>query len=155
MYSGGWKKFGPTEPDGFNATISQKHAISRQSTIMYLSPKFFWELNRVILCLAFDEEALNLLRQYSGRAFTPVVIKRARILRKDNAESLLTVLKSQSIQQNLASLCFKKAGTMLRSLALVVPGLLQSLLSTGIYPSHRGFSSSIRPYNNSLSRVVT
>jgi hypothetical protein len=62
-----------------------------------------WELKRVISCLAFDEEALNLLRQYHGRKSIPVAIKRAKILRKDNAETLLTALKNQTVQQNLAS----------------------------------------------------
>ncbi|KAH8796931.1 hypothetical protein F5882DRAFT_375096 [Hyaloscypha sp. PMI_1271] len=62
-----------------------------------------WELKRVISCLAFDEEALNLLRQYYGRKSIPVAIKRAKILRKDNAETLLTALKNQTVQQNLAS----------------------------------------------------
>jgi hypothetical protein len=62
-----------------------------------------WELKRVISCLAFDEEALNLLRQYHGRKSIPVAIKRAKILGKDNAETLLTVLKNQTVQQNLAS----------------------------------------------------
>ncbi|KAH7327491.1 hypothetical protein BKA65DRAFT_555045 [Rhexocercosporidium sp. MPI-PUGE-AT-0058] len=62
-----------------------------------------WELKRVMSCLAFDEEALNLLRQYHGRKSIPVAIKRAKTLRKDNAETLLTDLKYQTVQQNLAS----------------------------------------------------
>lgn len=62
-----------------------------------------WELKRVISCLAFDEEALNLLRQYHGRKSIPVAIKRAKTLRKDNAETLLTDLKYQTVQKNLAS----------------------------------------------------
>lgn len=62
-----------------------------------------WQLKRAISCLAFDEEALNLLRQYHGRKSIPVAIKRAKILGKDNAETLLTVLKNQTVQQNLAS----------------------------------------------------
>ena len=62
-----------------------------------------WELRRVLACLAFDEESLNLLRQYHGRKSIPVAIKRAKILRKDNVEALLTGLKNQSVQQNLAS----------------------------------------------------
>lgn len=69
----------------------------------YVSCTGNWELKRFIYCLAFDEEALNLLRQYHGRKSIPVAIKRAKNLRKDNAENLLTVLKNQTVQQNLAS----------------------------------------------------
>lgn len=69
----------------------------------YVSFAGNWELKRVVYCLAFDEEALNLLRQYHGRKSIPVAIKRAKTLRKDNAETLLTVLKNQTVQQNLAS----------------------------------------------------
>jgi hypothetical protein len=67
-----------------------------------------WELKRIIYCLAFDEEALNLLRQYSKRKSTPVAIRNARRFGKNNAETLLGVLKSQSIQQNLASAIVSK-----------------------------------------------
>jgi hypothetical protein len=62
-----------------------------------------WGLKVSIFCIAFDEEGLNILRQYSKRKSTPVAIRSARRFGKDNAETLLSVLKRQSIHQNLLS----------------------------------------------------
>jgi hypothetical protein len=67
-----------------------------------------WVVRRSIFCLAFDEEALNRLRQYSKRASPPLAIKNARRLGKNNAENLLRDLKSQAIPQYIASALSKK-----------------------------------------------
>jgi hypothetical protein len=68
-----------------------------------------WEVKRYLTCLAFDEDALRLFRQYSGRKNKRIIaLTKARRLGERNAEDLLKDLQSRSIQYNLAAALSEK-----------------------------------------------
>jgi hypothetical protein len=63
-----------------------------------------WELQRIIFCLAFDEEALCRVKNTVKKSKSaPYPLKNAQKFGKGNAEGLISALKDQSIQKNLAS----------------------------------------------------
>ncbi|KAH8682795.1 hypothetical protein BGZ60DRAFT_551610 [Tricladium varicosporioides] len=62
-----------------------------------------WELQRIIFCLAFDEKALIKVKNYTPQKSPPYALKNAKRFGKSNTEALISALKNQSIQQNLAS----------------------------------------------------
>jgi hypothetical protein len=57
-----------------------------------------WELKRFISCLAFDEDALRLFREYSGGKTPHIALKTARRLSERKVEELLQDLQSRTIQ---------------------------------------------------------
>jgi hypothetical protein len=62
-----------------------------------------WELQRIIFCLVFDREALSKVKGYTQQKGPPSAFKCARRFGKGNAEALISALKYQPMQQNLAS----------------------------------------------------
>lgn len=92
-----------------------------------------WELERSISCLAFDEEALRLFRQYSGQTTPHPALQAARKLSERNAEDLLQDLHTRTIQYNLAAALAEKKN-LLRTVA--------GTSSSNQYPTFEFFAQS-------------
>ncbi|PMD25444.1 hypothetical protein NA56DRAFT_435758 [Hyaloscypha hepaticicola] len=73
------------------------------SIVYHTVVTYNWELHRILFCLVFDAEALSKVKDYKKKTSPPGVFKNAKRFTRSNAETLILSLKSQSIQQNLAS----------------------------------------------------